>query len=85
MFHELNCTDACLFPPDEEILKAIKEEWGIPQDEYNSSIDTICKNISDIVRGRRNRRASYVREVLKELEKSNPSNKLSPHGRYLVL
>lgn len=80
MFHELNCTDSCLFPSQEEVLKAIKEEWGFPQDEVDSSVDRVSLGLKDIIRGRRNKRASYVSQALKQREKADPKKKLTPAG-----
>lgn len=80
MFHELNFTDACLFPEEEDIIKALKEEWSVQEDEISSEIDGNFLDIHDIIRGRRNRRGTYVRESLKKLASENPNYQLEQEG-----
>lgn len=71
MFHELNCTNSSIFPEQEDIIRALKEEWGIPEDENSPEVDPEFLDIANIIRGRKNKRGSYVREALKLWKKEN--------------
>lgn len=78
MFHELNCVDACLFPPKEDVILAVKEEWGLNEDESVTKLPLV--DIKEVIRGRRNKRGGYVREALKQWEKDNSHIDLTTYG-----
>lgn len=84
MFHVDNCTDSCIYPEEEDIIKALKEEWGIPEEEISSEVDSTFLDIAEVIRGRRNRRSTYVRESLKFWNAENPLHVLTPEGKVIA-
>lgn len=78
MYHELNCTDSCIYPPVEEIIKSVKEDMDISPNEIDSKINFDYKTIKDILRGRKNRRGTTIRISFNAWESANNDQKLDP-------